>query len=88
MADNTQVNARTTEGDTIATDDIDGIKHQRVKVQHGKDGEATDVSWDSPLPFYSSSLEELQMKILAELRRLNNYMALITDNDDPPEVEV
>jgi hypothetical protein len=37
-------------GDTIAADDIDSVKHQRVKVQHGADGSATDVSEASPLP--------------------------------------
>lgn len=49
MADNTTLNSGTG-GDTIATDDIAGIKHQRVKVQHGADGSATDVSTASPLP--------------------------------------
>lgn len=86
MADNTQLNARETEGDTIATDDIGGIKHQRVKVQYGPDGSATDVSLVSPLPVYSLSIEEIQTEMLLELRRLNDYMALMTNNDDPPEV--
>ena len=49
MADNTELNTGSG-GDTIATDDIGGIKHQRVKVQHGADGSATDVSTASPLP--------------------------------------
>ncbi len=46
MADNTKQSA----DDNIATDDIVGVKHQRVKVQHGADGSATDVSSASPLP--------------------------------------
>lgn len=37
-------------GETLATDDIAGIQHQRVKVQHGADGFATDVSAASPMP--------------------------------------
>lgn len=49
MADNTQLNAGSG-GDLIATDEIGGVKHQRVKVQHGADGAATDVSAASPLP--------------------------------------
>lgn len=49
MADDTELNAGSG-GDTIATDDIGGVKHQRVKVQHGADGSATDVSTSSPLP--------------------------------------
>jgi hypothetical protein len=36
--------------DTMATDQIGGVHHQRVKIQHGVDGSATDVSSVSPLP--------------------------------------
>ena len=48
MADNVSI----TEGNgkTIAADDIGGVLHQRVKIGHGADGSATDVSTSSPLP--------------------------------------
>lgn len=46
MADNTAQGGT----DTIATDDIAGVKHQRVKVEYGADGSATDVSSTTPLP--------------------------------------
>lgn len=49
MADNFVTNAGSG-GDTFAADEITGVKHQRVKVQHGADGSATDVSAASPLP--------------------------------------
>ena len=49
MADNTIINPGSG-GDAIATDDIGGVKFQRVKVTHGADGSATDVSSASPLP--------------------------------------
>ena len=49
MADNTVLNTGSG-GDTIATDDIGGVKHQRVKIQYGTDGSATDVSDTNPLP--------------------------------------
>ena len=42
MADNTTLNAGTG-GDTIASDDIAGVKHQRVKVSLGADGAAVDA---------------------------------------------
>ena len=42
MADNTVT--------TYATDDISGTHYPRVKVSHGPDGEATDVSQASPMP--------------------------------------
>ena len=49
MADNIQLNPGL-DGDVLATDEISGVQHQRVKIQHGADGSATDVSDASPLP--------------------------------------
>jgi len=49
LADNVTLNPGTA-GDTIAADDISGVKHQRVKVEFGADGSATDVSSAAPLP--------------------------------------
>lgn len=49
MSDNTVLNAGTG-GDVISTDDIAGVKVQRVKVQYGTDGAATDVSTTNPMP--------------------------------------
>jgi len=49
VADNTTINTMSG-GDVISTDDIGGVKVQRVKVQHGADGSATDVSSASPMP--------------------------------------
>lgn len=49
MADNTILNLGIG-GDTIASDDIAGVKHQRVKVEFGADGTASDVSLTNPLP--------------------------------------
>ena len=50
MADNVQLNAPTSSGATIATDDIGGVQHQMVKVELGGDGVATPVSAADPLP--------------------------------------
>ena len=49
MADNTIINPGAG-GDTVATDDVGGVKFQRVKVNFGADGEALDVSAANPLP--------------------------------------
>ena len=37
-------------GDTIAADDVDGIKVQRVKIGYGPDGVYADVHEGAPLP--------------------------------------
>lgn len=49
MADNTTLNAGAG-GDVIATDDIGGVKYQRVKLSIGADGAAADVHAFNPLP--------------------------------------
>jgi len=56
MADNVELNAGSG-GDSIAADEISGVKHQRVKVQYGPDGSATDVSLAAPLPIRDFFLE-------------------------------
>ncbi len=48
MADNIAITPGS--GATIATDDVGGVQYQRVKVAHGADGSATDVSSAAPLP--------------------------------------
>lgn len=57
MADNIQLDSGTG-GDVLAADDIGGTKHQRVKIQHGADGAATDVSSASPLPVDGSGVTQ------------------------------
>lgn len=49
MADNVTLNAGTG-GATLAADEISLVHHQRVKVEFGADGAATDVSSANPLP--------------------------------------
>lgn len=58
MADNTVLNPGVG-GDTIATDDIGGIKHELVKVEFGVDGSATQVSATDPLPVVQTGTPEL-----------------------------
>ena len=48
MADN--VGIQTGSGATVASDEISGAHHQRIKIQYGTDGSATDVSDSNPLP--------------------------------------
>lgn len=49
MADNVTLNSGSG-GATLSTDDIAGVQVQRVKVQYGVDGSATDVSDSNPMP--------------------------------------
>lgn len=50
MADNTELDLGSG-GDVIASDDISGVKYQRVKLIHGADGvNAGDVADGNPLP--------------------------------------
>lgn len=49
MADNTTINEMSG-GDVIATDDIGGVKFQRIKVGFGVDGSYGDAARTNPLP--------------------------------------
>lgn len=49
MADNIQLSAGSG-GAVLAADDIASVFHQRVKVEFGTDGNATDVSASNPMP--------------------------------------
>ena len=60
MADNTTINPGST-GDSIATDDIGGVKFQRVKLIHGADGvNSGDVATTNPFPVALSNLEKAE----------------------------
>lgn len=48
MADNVPITAGS--GTNVAADDIGSVFYQRVKISHGPDGSATDVSTASRLP--------------------------------------
>jgi hypothetical protein len=66
MADNTTLNPGTG-GDNIASDDIGGIKFQRVKPAWGVDGSAVDTSEASPLPVADNQSSNLLLRILQML---------------------
>lgn len=66
MADNTTLNPGTG-GDVIASDEIGGVKYQRVKLASGPDGVAIDVSDDAPLPVYDSESRGFLYRILQML---------------------
>lgn len=59
MADNTTL-APGVGGDTIATDDIAGVKYQRIKVTFGSDGVATDVDAANGLPVVGAFFQATQ----------------------------
>lgn len=73
MADNTQINTGAG-GDVIATDDIGGVKHQRVKMEFGDDGIATDVSAINPLPVAEKTVDD-QIAILNEINEAVSVLA-------------
>ena len=54
MTDNIQLNEGLS-GDVSAADDIGGVKHQRMKLEHGITGVVTDTSKADPLPIFSDN---------------------------------
>lgn len=57
MADNVTINKTTVAGgQAVATDDIGGVQHQKVKVEFGGDDVAIQVSSSNPLPVDGSGV--------------------------------
>jgi hypothetical protein len=78
MADNTTLNPGTG-GDNIASDDIGGIKFQRVKPAWGVDGSAVDTSEASPLPVAAygeliEAIEAMRFAVQALTRSIGQMM--------------
>lgn len=63
MADNISITQGS--GTTIATEDVSGVQHQKVKVEFGTDGVATMVSSSDPLPVTASAGTNLNTSALA-----------------------
>jgi hypothetical protein len=67
MADNTQISLET-DGDIVATDDIGGIKYQRMKIVLGADGvNDGDVSSTNPLPVSGTFYQATQPVSIATM---------------------
>lgn len=81
MADNITLSSGSG-GDTLAADEISSVKYQRVKMQHGADGSATDVSTASPCPVEldSQALTAVLHSITAKLATdaLQNGLTAVT----------
>lgn len=56
MADNVQITPGS--GVTVATEDVSGVQHQKMKVEFGGDGVATLVSSSNPLPVDGSGVTQ------------------------------
>lgn len=86
MADNTRLNPGAS-GDLIATDDVGGVKFQRVKVNYGDDGAATDVSLASPLPVVGRLEEAINIRAgnvtgFSAIRKFGTNFAIGTTAED------
>jgi hypothetical protein len=57
LSDNVTINSMSG-GPVISTDDLGGVQVQRVKVQFGVDGTATDVSGSAPMPVDGSGVTQ------------------------------
>ena len=76
MSDNIQLNAPTTSGARIATDEIDYVQHQLVKLEFGDDGIATKVSATNPLPVSITS--DIQIGAMELKNATDDTRAVVT----------
>lgn len=80
MADNVSLNSMTG-GDTVAADDITGVKYQRIKLIHGADGvNAGDVSAANPLPVNLTSATKVIDTTTTPLGIAGEYISATFDH--------
>jgi hypothetical protein len=86
MADNTTLDGPGSGGDTIATDDIGGVKFQRVKLVEGADGTNDgDISSANPLPV---ELTDADGTAAADITSIKTAVETIDDAIDGTEMQV
>ena len=74
MSNNTTLNVGAG-GDVIASDDIGGVKYQRVKLTMGAEGvNDGDLSASNPMPVVDTAAFETQQDMIALLTRMLNYL--------------
>lgn len=76
MADNVPITAGA--GTPIAADDIGGVWHQRIKIQHGQEGAAVDTSLVNPLPVTAPAASRTTHSIAVALQTDALMSALTT----------
>ena len=88
MADN----AKPSTDPNVATDEVAGVHVQRVKVQHGADGSATDASAAAPLPVADAAalavLQVLDNAISGSEMQVDVVAALPAGNNNIGDVDV
>jgi hypothetical protein len=57
-------------GASVAADEISGHLYQRIKPTFGGDGQATDVSFENPLPVFDDRVENL-ISLLGRLVKIS-----------------
>lgn len=78
MGDNIKV--RPSEGGVdVATDIVDDVHYPIYKAALGDEGDAELVSSANPIPTCDLQSEELLKNIFIQLKKLNMYMAMLTE---------
>ena len=59
-----------------ASDEIEGVNHQKVKIGVGVSGAYTDISYTNPIPIIEKS--DIQELVLIELRKISLYLSVMS----------
>ena len=71
-------------GTVVAADVVDGVAYQRVKIAVGEDGIVEDFSPASEITLSATSILDLKSlgeEILGELKKMNIYLSLLTNEE-------
>ena len=65
----------------VATDEVDGVDYQKIKLVTGEDGEVYAVTHANPLPFVDNVLRDFMEQILSQLKILNTHLSILTSEE-------
>ena len=77
MADNSTLPGT---GDVYGSDDISGVKFQRIKLVHGIDGiNDGDIAATNPLPVLGDDVVAAIVRLVEVMERVQIQLSMITD---------
>ena len=65
----------------VATDEIDGVDYQKVKIVTGEDGVANDLTISDSLPVVDFKLGSVMLEVLEALKRIEQYLSILTNEE-------
>ena len=65
----------------VATDEVDGVDYQKIKIVTGEDGVANDLTISDSLPVVDFKLGSVMLEVLEALKRIEQHLSILTNEE-------